>query len=239
MADFKRILAVLLLFGIVGGVGYVYYFYIMPPGVTEGPSAPTTTTAAPRETIPAVSATPTSAPPSEEEQFLQDLVQEKSSACYICHDRQNTKDIHTVQTIVQIDDRKDVRRKTCVDCHGPRGPPWSATEQMTDPADITIDNATGEYLIDIDVPHMVHKERMLSGRMECWDCHAPNLETFEIILPTTDLSRGQVMYCENCKIPKDPHPDDGNYVTTHIDKFGRKCAVCHPGGVEQIHKLGR
>ena len=46
-------------------------------------------------------------------------------------------------------------------------------------------------------------------------------------------------YCENCKIPKDPHPDDGNYVTTHIDKFGRKCAVCHPGGVEQIHKLGR
>jgi len=245
MADFKRIIAVLILVGIIGGLGYAY-FYILPPGeapaetgAPETTSAPAATTSAPGGVIPPVSATPATELPGEEDTFIKELMEEKTTACYICHDQQNTKNIHQVATIVEIDESKGLRRKTCVDCHGPRGPPWSATEQMTDPADIEVDNVTGEYILSIEVPHVIHKTRLLNGRMECVDCHTPNLDRFEMVIPATDLGSGQVMYCENCKIPKDPHPEGGNYVTTHIDKFGQKCGICHPGGVEQIHRLGK
>ena len=241
MADFKRIIAVLVLIGIVGGLGYVYYFYMPPleepaPGVTEAPV--TTTAAPPKTTAPPRTVPATSNTISEDEQFLRDLTQEKTSACYICHERENTKALHTLPNIVKIDERKELRRKTCVDCHGPRGPPWSATEQMVDPEDMVFDNASGEYKIAVEVPHVVHKERLLNGQMTCYDCHTPDLGTFDMVVPITDFDRGQMMYCQNCKIPQDPHPEDGNYVTTHVDRFGQKCGICHPGGVEQIHRLG-
>ncbi|MFQ5887374.1 MAG: rhodanese-like domain-containing protein, partial [Candidatus Hydrothermarchaeales archaeon] len=143
-----------------------------------------------------------------------------------------TKAFHIPQTIMKIDAAKDKRRRVCVDCHGPLGPPWSADEQLTELTDISYDSSVGEngvFAFPNKVPHSIHKRKLDANIMKCETCHVVN---GEFIIPQADATKGQVLVCQNCKF----HPEEGNYVTIHVEMGGLKCTVCHTGGIINVHK---
>ncbi len=169
--------------------------------------------------------------------FVELLSSSEPSACFECHDRDDTKLFHVPERIMKIDDRKGIRRRVCVDCHGPLG--VDSTEQMTDLRDIRYDPAPGEnglFELSLDVPHLIHREKILADEMKCMDCHMPDLEKFIPVFPQADVEDGQVLFCQNCKAEGDPHPERGNYIAIHVEKGGRKCTICHVGKVLDIHK---
>lgn len=152
--------------------------------------------------------------------------------CLACHDVDQTKGFHVPQTIMKIDEKEGKRRRVCVDCHGPLGPPWSADEQLT-PLNELIYNAShgtnGVIEIDSTIPHAIHKQKLDSGAVECEDCHG---EGPDIKIPEPLADAGQVLVCQNCKT----HPEGGNYITIHLEIAGKKCTTCHTGGIVEVHK---
>ncbi len=153
--------------------------------------------------------------------------------CLLCHEIGQTKGFHVPQTIMKINERDGKRRRTCVDCHGELGPPWSADEQLTPLSDITFDESVGiNGILNIDkrVPHAIHKQKLDSGAVKCSDCHGTGIE---MVIPQADTSAGQVLVCQNCKF----HPEDGNYITVHVELAGKKCTTCHTGGIIEVHQV--
>jgi hypothetical protein len=152
--------------------------------------------------------------------------------CLACHELDQTKAFHVPQAIMKIDERAGKRRRTCVDCHGPLGPPWSADNQLTPISQIVFNSSVGvNGVLEIEstVPHSIHQEKLDSGVVRCQTCHGdePN-----ITVPQTDTERGQVLVCQNCKF----HPEEGNYITIHLELGGKKCTTCHTGGVIKVHQ---
>ncbi len=159
-------------------------------------------------------------------------VSEGEVDCLLCHDLTKTKAFHVPQTIMKIDAAKDKRRRICIDCHGPLGPPWSADEQLTELDLISYDSSVGEngvFRFPNKVPHSIHKRKLDAGIMKCETCHVID---GQFIIPQADTAKGQVLVCQNCK----NHPEEGNYVTIHVEMAGIKCTACHTGGIIDVHK---
>jgi len=152
--------------------------------------------------------------------------------CLACHELGQTKSFHVPQTIMKIDARDGKRRRTCVDCHGPLGPPWSADKQMT-PLSLLFYNESkgpnGVIEITSEVPHSIHKRKLDAGVMKCQTCHGSGVS---MVIPEPDTSRGHVLVCQNCKY----HPEDGNYIAIHVELAGKECTICHTGGVIKVHQ---
>lgn len=151
--------------------------------------------------------------------------------CLLCHDLKLTKGFHVPQAIMRIDDKLGKRRRICIDCHGPLGPPWSADRQMTDLADITYSANESVFRFPNKVPHSIHKRKLETGAVTCQFCHVVGEE---FIIPKADTKAGQVLVCQNCKA----HPEGGNYITIHVELKGLKCTICHTGSILDIHKAG-
>lgn len=151
--------------------------------------------------------------------------------CIACHELDKTKAFHVPQTIMKIEATQDKRRRVCIDCHGPLGPPWSADKQLTELKDITYDpnvGLNGIFDFSNKVPHGIHKRKLEAGILNCEFCHVKGEEFF---IPQADVNKGQVLVCQNCMA----HPEDGNYITVHVEMKGYKCTVCHTGDLVKIH----
>lgn len=149
--------------------------------------------------------------------------------CFTCHDPTQTKAFHVPQTIMKIDEKLGKRRRVCVDCHGPLGPPWSAENQLTPLSDIIYNKSSGAIEMESTVPHAIHKGKLDSGTIKCQNCHG---DETKMIMPTPDTLKGHVLLCQNCK----NHPEEGNYIAIHVEIAGKKCTVCHTGGIIQVHQ---
>jgi hypothetical protein len=157
---------------------------------------------------------------------------EEELECSICHEPAQTKGFHVPQTIMKIDEESGKRRRVCIDCHGPLGPPWSADEQLTAVSDIKFNASTGlngVFMIPNKVSHIIHKQKLDSGAIRCQTCHGNGKD---LIVPKADPSTGQVLVCQNCKF----HPEEGNYITVHIELAGKKCTTCHTGSIIKVHR---
>jgi hypothetical protein len=160
--------------------------------------------------------------------------------CLLCHDLSQTKSFHLPQTIMKIDEKKGKRRRVCIDCHGPNAYDeqenylgWSSDRQMTPIEMISFDEKAGVngiFEFPNSVPHTIHKRLMYTLKViTCDDCH---LSGGEIVQPTVDAEKGQVLVCQNCKY----HPEEGNYIKIHLEDGGKGCATCHTGNMMEIHK---
>jgi hypothetical protein len=163
---------------------------------------------------------------------VQEVIEGEEINCLLCHELDPTKSFHVPQIIMQINMRDGARRRICVDCHGPLGPPWSAEEQLTPISQINYNPLVGEnglFEIPNAVTHSIHKMKLESRAIRCQTCHGTGTE---LIVPVADTSRGQVLVCQNCKF----HPEEGNYITIHVELAGKKCTTCHTGGIIKVHQ---
>jgi len=146
--------------------------------------------------------------------------------CFQCHDAAQTKGFHYPKQIMRIDERKGLRRRICVDCHGPRGN--SAERQMSDYSLIKPQD-DGTFRLDNTIPHSIHANKLKMGAMKCETCHLIG-GTFRI--PTADARLGQVLVCEKCHIPS----NRGNYIAIHVESGSKSCLTCHLGDVIGVHR---
>lgn len=156
--------------------------------------------------------------------------------CYLCHDVDQTKSFHVPEKIIKIEDRENIRRRLCPDCHGLEGA--DPNRQMTDPRDIQFDanvGVSGLFYMSKGIPHAIHKRILVSGEMECVACHLSDPEdynTFKMTIPKADTEDRQILLCQNCKF----HPERGNYITIHVEIAGKRCNICHTGNLLEVHK---
>ncbi|MEE9594669.1 MAG: hypothetical protein V3V92_04650 [Candidatus Hydrothermarchaeales archaeon] len=158
---------------------------------------------------------------------------EQELVCELCHDVEVTKSFHAPEKIIKIEAREGLRRRLCPDCHGLEGA--DPDRQMTDPGEIRFDpnvSVNGLFRLSIDVPHYVHKEKLVSGELECGVCHFKDYSAFKVMIPEVDVSDGQILFCQNCKL----HPERGNYIAIHVEVAGRACTICHTGDLLEIHR---
>ncbi len=185
---------------------------------------------------------PTPAPEIEfiAEGGLTRIFENEEVNCILCHDFEATKSFHLPQLILKIDEQSGRRRRICIDCHGPLGPPWSSDEQLTPAGDISFNSRiglNGVFTFPNSVPHSIHENKMKEGAVRCQTCHG---EGDELVIPEPDLARGHILVCQNCKY----HPEGGNYLTIHVEIAGKTCSICHTQGAIETHrelteKLGR
>lgn len=151
----------------------------------------------------------------------------KSLDCTICHELDQLKGFHYPSQILKIQDKKNMARRICIDCH-------------SNPASLekTTVDANGIFDIPIEMPHDIHKAKLDSGSMKCETCHVVE---GEFIIPQP--RSGEVLVCELCHT-------SGNFIKIHIEgrilednpnmpqiqypKLG--CNICHPQDPVGIHK---
>ncbi len=170
---------------------------------------------------------PEYARPISEFQIDFEGISDKPDFCFGCHDPDQTKSFHTPKKIVEIAESKGLRRRICVDCHGPDGN--SAAEQMSSISMIKLQE-DGTFRLGNIIPHSIHTEKMDLGAMACETCHLSSEGDLEI--PVADAGQGQVLVCEKCHIPV----NKGNYIAIHVEYGSKSCLTCHTGDVIGIHK---
>jgi hypothetical protein len=153
--------------------------------------------------------------------------------CFECHDPAQTIGFHYPDTIMGIEEFKGLRRRICVDCHGPEG--TDQNRAMTAESKITWIDEKGYFRIKSDVPHGIHFEKMENGAMMCETCHLikdgdPTKLGDELVIPIPNP--GQIIVCEMCHVPSNP----GNYISLHITYGHQECNTCHTGDLTNIHK---
>jgi hypothetical protein len=157
--------------------------------------------------------------------------------CTICHDQTQTKNWHVPEKIMKIEDDHGIRRRVCIDCHGPNGPPWSADEQLTDLELIDFDPNVGEngkFILSDQIPHAIHKRKLEAGVLSCQFCHVPE-GTIDFVIPEVNTELGRVLYCQN----EGCHDNEGgNYITIHVELRPFFCTTCHTGQLNDIHQRG-
>lgn len=157
--------------------------------------------------------------------------------CLLCHDLEQHKEFHVPQEIMKIDEAHNKRRRICIDCHGPLGPPWSADKQLTDPADIKFDKTIGKngaFILSNKIVHTIHQRKLDSGILTCQFCHViPG--SSEFTKPQVKSELGRVLYCQN----EGCHDNEGgNYIAIHVELRPFKCTTCHTGDLVDVHKGG-
>jgi hypothetical protein len=157
--------------------------------------------------------------------------------CLACHNLQQHKDFHVPEEIIKIDEAHGIRRRVCVDCHGPNGPPWSADEQMTDLSLIDFDpnvGVNGQFILSNRVVHSIHKRKLDEGSLSCDFCHVVG-DSLDFTIPEVKSELGRVLYCQN----EGCHDDEGgNYISIHVELRPFKCTTCHTGDLVNLHRGG-
>jgi len=153
--------------------------------------------------------------------------------CFECHDAEHTLSFHYPDTIMEIEEFKGIRRRICVDCHGPTG--TDPDSPMTPDSKITWVEEEGHFRLSSDVPHGIHLNKVESGAMACETCHLikdgdPTQLGSELANPVP--GEGQILVCQMCHLPSDP----GNYISVHIFSGHQVCSTCHTGEIKDIHK---
>lgn len=153
--------------------------------------------------------------------------------CFECHDAQQTASFHYPDRIMAIEEKKDQRRRICVDCHGPAGN--NPDSQMTDPRDIVWVANESQFKVSSRVVHAIHGKKIEIKAMECETCHLiknndPRVLGEYPVLP--QANPGQILVCQICHLPSDP----GNYIRIHIISGHQECTTCHTGDIKEIHK---
>jgi hypothetical protein len=157
--------------------------------------------------------------------------------CLVCHDQIQTKSWHIPEKIMNIEKDHGIRRRVCIDCHGPNGPPWSSDEQMTDFELIDFDPNAGEngkFILTDQIPHSIHKRKLDAGTLSCQFCHVPP-GTIDFVIPEVKTELGRVLYCQN----EGCHDNEGgNYIAIHVELRPFFCTTCHTGELIEIHQRG-
>ncbi len=153
--------------------------------------------------------------------------------CFECHDPEQTLGFHYPDTIMGIEEFKGIRRRICVDCHGPQG--TDPDSPMTAESKIKWVEEKGHFRLSSDVPHGIHANKLESGAMACETCHLikdgdPTQLGIELATPIP--GQGQILVCEMCHLPSTP----GNYINVHIFSGHQVCNTCHTGEMKDIHK---
>lgn len=153
--------------------------------------------------------------------------------CFECHDPAQTIGFHYPQTIMGIEAKKGLRRRICVDCHGPGGN--DPDRQMTDPMDIVWVEDGNYFKVDLEVVHAIHLKKLDTNVMECETCHLikegdPTQLGNTLVIP--EPKPGQTLVCQMCHLPSDP----GNYISIHITSGHQECNTCHTGDLKEVHK---
>jgi hypothetical protein len=155
--------------------------------------------------------------------------------CFLCHGLEQTKSFHLPQTLMRIAESDGKRRRVCIDCHGPNGPPWSPDEQMTDFELIDFDSSVGVngmFILSNKVVHSIHKRKLDAGVLKCEFCHVPP-GTTNFIKPRVKTELGRILYCQN----EGCHDSEGgNYITIHLELRPFNCTTCHTGEIVRIHQ---
>ncbi len=153
--------------------------------------------------------------------------------CFECHEPEQTIGFHYPDRVMAIEEGKDMRRRICVDCHGPGGN--DPDRQMTDPRDIRWVEDGSYFWVEPDSIHAIHGKKIEIGALECQTCHQikdndpTQLGEFPVL---PQPNPGQVLVCQICHLPS----DQGNYITIHITSGQQVCATCHTGDLKEIHK---
>jgi nitrate/TMAO reductase-like tetraheme cytochrome c subunit len=153
--------------------------------------------------------------------------------CIECHDLTETTNFHYLDKIIAIEEKKGLRRRICVDCHGPAGN--DPDSQMTDPKSILWDEDGKYYKVKSYVVHAIHQEKLEREVMECETCHLiedndpTRLGNYPEIPKTVP---GHIIICQMCHLPSDP----GNYIGIHIIYGHQECTTCHTGDMKEVHK---
>jgi hypothetical protein len=153
--------------------------------------------------------------------------------CYECHDPAQTIGFHYPDKIMEIEEEKGLRRRICVDCHGPDGA--DPDRQMTTSREVVFVEEGNYFKVKSDVVHAIHLEKIETEVMVCETCHLikegdPTQLGEAIIIP--EPKSGHVLVCQMCHLPSDP----GNYVTIHITSGHQDCNTCHTGDLAEMHK---
>ena len=153
--------------------------------------------------------------------------------CFECHDAEQTIGFHYPGTIMGIEEFKGIRRRICIDCHGPEG--TNPDKPMTDASKVRWVEEEGHFRLSSDVPHGIHIKKLDSGAMACETCHLlkdgdPTQLGEDLAIPVP--GKGQILVCQKCHLPDDP----GNYINVHITSGQQICNTCHTGEIKNIHK---
>jgi hypothetical protein len=161
----------------------------------------------------------------------------KELDCLLCHDLEQHKEFHVPETIMKLDEAHGLRRRVCIDCHGPNGPPWSSDVQMTDLELINFDSRAGrngKFILSNQVVHAIHKRKLDAGILSCEFCHVPAGST-DFVIPQAKTELGRVLYCQN----EGCHDNEGgNYIAIHVELRPFKCTTCHTGDLVVVHQGG-
>ncbi len=155
------------------------------------------------------------------------------NVCFECHDASQTASFHYPDKIMGIEEKKGLRRRICVDCHGPAGN--NADRQMTDPEDIVWLEEEEYYHVSPSIVHAIHADKLEHKAMVCETCHLikDNNPTLLGSYPVRPKPKsGQILVCQLCHLPSDP----GNYLRIHILSGHQECITCHTGDLKDIHK---
>ncbi len=160
-------------------------------------------------------------------------INEEELDCTLCHETVFTKRFHVPEKIIRIELLKNKRRRLCVDCHSIEGA--NPDRQMNKPEDIKYDpdiGLNGLFKLNPTLPHQIHQKKLEKGQMSCEACHLTDPNSFDMEIPRALTEKGQVLLCQNCKF----HPEDGNYITVHVEISGLGCTTCHTGKVLRVHQ---
>ncbi len=167
-------------------------------------------------------------------QFAGTIVELKGvGVCFECHDPELTAEFHYPDKIMAIEEKKDLRRRICIDCHGPGGN--NPDKQMTDPRDIKWMEDEGYFRVTPDTIHAIHGKKLEIEALECQTCHLikDNDPTQVGVFPVLPKPNpGQILVCQICHLPS----NQGNYLAIHVISGKRECTNCHTGELKGIHK---
>ncbi|MEE9594761.1 MAG: hypothetical protein V3V92_05110 [Candidatus Hydrothermarchaeales archaeon] len=151
------------------------------------------------------------------------------SVCFECHDELQTKGFHDVDRILKLQDKNEMRRRICTNCHGP---PLNPQEPVPD--------ADEPYPGDNSHPHRIHQRKLDLKVIYCDTCHVYDGD-FRYPKPRS----GQLVVCELCHgsnlidvhVAGDILPDDAMIdVIWKKDGEQHSCVECHMGDIMGIHK---
>ena len=155
------------------------------------------------------------------------------TVCLECHDPGQTIGFHYPDKVMGIEEKKGLRRRICVDCHGPLG--TDPDRQMTDSSAVIWQEKENYFRVKSEVVHAIHLKKLESEVMICETCHLikegdPTQVGEFIILPKP--ASGQILVCQMCHLPGNP----GNYISVHVTSGHQECTTCHTGDLKEVHK---
>jgi hypothetical protein len=120
-------------------------------------------------------------------------------------------EVHYASKLIEYAEKEDLPRRTCVDCHGPKG--TNIAGGMTDSSMIRWSGEKGFFEVNGGVHGAVHKN-------------------LTVELPVKKPKDGRILGCEECHVVG----DEGNYIAIHMQHGSGNCETCHPAMETHIYE---